>query len=180
MYPTVHCPFRYGSGCIAVISICKRNGAGTSPIHSTVTSAGGAANTGACVSSMVISCVAVAVFPHRSVNVQVLVITAGHVPDRCTVCSRYGSGCIAVISICKRNGAGTSPIHSTVTSAGSVANTGASVSSMVINLCCCRRIAARSVNVHVLVITAGQDPTGALSVAVTVPAASQLSVYASA
>ena len=42
--------------------------------------AGGAANTGAIVSLMVIVCVAVATLPHESVNVQVLVIIAGHVP----------------------------------------------------------------------------------------------------
>ena len=54
---------------------------GRSPIHCTVVSEGGVTNTGAIVSDMVINCVAEATLPHASVNVQVLVIIAGHVPD---------------------------------------------------------------------------------------------------
>ena len=42
--------------------------------------AGGAANTGAIVSDIVMICVAIDVLPQESVNVHVLVITAGHVP----------------------------------------------------------------------------------------------------
>ena len=53
----------------------------TSPIHSTVVFSGGAAKTGAVWSSTVIVCEAVAVLPQASVNVHVLVITAGHVPE---------------------------------------------------------------------------------------------------
>ena len=43
--------------------------------------AGGTANTGTVVSDTVISCVTVDVLPQASVNVQVLVMIAGHVPD---------------------------------------------------------------------------------------------------
>ena len=52
-----------------------------SPIHCTVTGAGGVANTGAIVSATVMSWVTSEVLPHESVNVQVLVIVAGQVPD---------------------------------------------------------------------------------------------------
>ena len=45
-----------------------------------VNAGGAGSNTGAIVSDMVISCVTVDVLPQLSVNVQVLVITAGQVP----------------------------------------------------------------------------------------------------
>ena len=54
--------------------------AGTSPIHWIVTGGGAGSNTGAIVSEIVMSCVTVDVLPQLSVNVQDLVITAGHVP----------------------------------------------------------------------------------------------------
>ena len=54
--------------------------AGTSPIHWTVTGAGGAANTGAIVSATVINWVTVDVFPQESVKVHVLVMIDGQVP----------------------------------------------------------------------------------------------------
>ena len=50
-------------------------------MHWTVVSAGGSANTGAMVSCTVMSWVTVVVLPQESVMVQVLVITAGQVPD---------------------------------------------------------------------------------------------------
>ena len=74
---------------------------------------------------MVIVCVAVAVFPHGSVNVHVLVITAGHVPTGALSVPVTVPAASQLSVYAKRNGAGTSPIHSTVTSAGGVANTGA-------------------------------------------------------
>src|SRR5680860_946086 len=53
--------------------------AGTSSIHSTVTSIGAAANTGIVVSSTVIICVlATATFPQASVTFQVLVMVPPH------------------------------------------------------------------------------------------------------
>ena len=54
--------------------------AGTSPEHSTVTSAGGAENTGSVVSSIVIICVVVATLPHSSVMVYVRVSVMGQLP----------------------------------------------------------------------------------------------------
>ena len=54
--------------------------AGTSPAHSTVIFAGGAARTGATLSSTVIVCVAVAGFPQGSAKVHVLVIVPPHAP----------------------------------------------------------------------------------------------------
>ena len=60
--------------------------------------------------------------------------------------------------------------------AGGVANTGAMVSLMVIVCVTDDVLPQESVNVQVLVIIAGQVPTGALSVPVTDPDGTQLSV----
>ena len=54
--------------------------AGTSAIHCTVTGAGGAVNTGAMVSDIVMVCVTVELLPQESAIVHDLVIIAGHVP----------------------------------------------------------------------------------------------------
>ena len=63
-------------------------------------------------------------------------------------------------------------------SAGGAANNGATVSNTVINCVMDEVLPQLSVNVHVLVMIAGQAPDGGLSVPVTEPGASQLSVYA--
>src|SRR5258705_7212371 len=104
---------------------------------------------------------AVSEFPQTSVNVQVLVITAGQLPvgalslpvtDPATSqLSVYASDVIA----------GTSPIHSTVTFASAHAYTAVCVSSMIIFFVSIAELPQTSVNVQVLVITAGQLPVGA-------------------
>jgi hypothetical protein len=63
--------------------------------------------------------------------------------------------------------------------AGGVANTGAVVSDTVISCVTVDVLPQASVNVHVLVMIAGHTPDGGLSVPVTDPGLSQLSVYAS-
>ena len=63
--------------------------------------------------------------------------------------------------------------------AGGAAKTGAIVSDTVIICVAVDALPQESVNVQVLVITAGQVPTGALSVPVTEPDGTQLSVYPS-
>ena len=60
--------------------------------------------------------------------------------------------------------------------AGGAANTGAIVSDTVISCVAIEVLPQASVNDQVLVIVAGQVPDGGLSVPVTVPGASQLSV----
>ena len=91
-------------------------------------SAGGAANTGAVVSDTVINCVAVAVFPHASVKVQVLVMMAGHVPDGGLSVPVTVPG-VSQLSVYPSDViAGISPTHCTEISAGGEVNTGAVVS----------------------------------------------------
>ena len=121
------------------------------------------------------SCVTVDVLPQESVNVQVLVMIAGHVPTGAesvpatdpvpTQLSLYPNEIIA----------GTSPIHCIVTGGGGASNTGAIVSDIVMSCVTVDVLPQESVNVQVLVIIAGQDPTGAESVPATDPAPTQLS-----
>src|SRR5210317_1630294 len=105
--------------------------AGTSPMHSTVT-AGGHVISGGVVSSMVMVCVHVAMFPQSSSAWYVRVITSGHVlpsetSPRCvTVTGPQLS--VAVTRVI--SAAGTSPMHSTVTAGGHVISGGV-ISSMV-------------------------------------------------
>src|SRR5688572_29026650 len=98
---------------------------GISPIHCTVTAAGGVANTGAMVSDTVISWVRVAVLPQMSVNVHVLVITAGQVPEGGLSTPVTDPGASQLSVYARDVIGGTSPIHCTVTAAGGVAKTGA-------------------------------------------------------
>ena len=79
--------------------------------HCTVIAAGGVANTGAVVSDTVISWVAVAVLPQASVNVQVLVIIAGHVPDGGLSVPVTEPGASQLSVYANDIIAGTSPIH---------------------------------------------------------------------
>lgn len=66
-----------------------------------------------------------------------------------------------------------------VIAAGGAANTGAMVSAIVIVCVATTELPQESMNDQDLVITAGHVPAGALSVPGTVPAPTQLSVYAS-
>jgi hypothetical protein len=153
---------------------------GTSLIHSTVVSAGGVANTGGVWSSIVMVCVTVAELPQASVTVHVLITVAGQLPEgeesvpitvpEVSQLSVYGNAIIG----------GTSLIHSTVVSAGGVANTGGVWSSIVIVCVTVAELPQASVTVHVRVIVAGQLPEGAESVPITEPEVSQLSVYGNA
>ena len=72
--------------------------------------------------------------------------------------------------------AGTSPIHWIITGGGGTANTGAIVSDMVICWVAIDVLPQLSVKVQVLVIMAGQVPTGEESVPVTDPVPTQLSL----
>ena len=124
---------------------------------------------------MVISCVTVDVLPQLSVNVQVLVMMDGQVPTGAesvpatdpvpTQLSLYPREIIG----------GTSPIHWMVNAGGAGSNTGAIVSEIVISCVTVDVLPQESVNVHVLVMIAGQVPTGAESVPTTDPAPTQLS-----
>jgi hypothetical protein len=71
---------------------------------------------------------------------------------------------------------GISATHCTVMSAGGVANTGAIVSDTVISCVAVAILPQASVKVQVRVMIAGQTPDGGLSVPITVPDVSQLSV----
>ena len=154
--------------------------AGTSPIHWTVIGAGGAVNTGAIVSVTVINCVTVDVFPQESVNVHVLVMIAGHVPDGELSVPITDPGALQLSVYVREIIAGMSPTHCTVIGTGGAANTGAIVSVTVINWVTVDVFPQESVNVHVLVMIAGHVPDGALSVPITEPDGTQLSVYVNA
>ena len=150
--------------------------AGISLIHCTVIAAGGAANTGAVVSDTVISCVAVAVLPQASVKVQVLVTIAGQVPDGGLSVPVTDPGASQLSVYANAVIAGISLTHCTSIAAGGVANTGAVVSDTVISWVAVAVLPQASVNVQVRVTMAGHVPDGGLSVPVTDPGASQLSV----
>src|SRR5688572_10869218 len=103
--------------------IAFTSGAGTSAIHSTVTSAGAVA-VGGVVSSTVMVCVTVIAFPKASVTLYVRVMISGQVPDdtSLTCATTIGPTQLSASSVIAfTSGAGTSAIHSTVTSAGAVA-----------------------------------------------------------
>ena len=122
---------------------------------------------------------AVAVLPQASVNVQVLVTIAGQVPAGGLSVPVTVPGASQLSVYASEVIAGMSPMHWTEMDAGGAANTGAVVSDTVISCVTVAMFPHASVNVHVLVIIAGQVPDGGLSVPVTEPGASQLSVYAS-
>ena len=130
------------------------------------------------VSDTVISWVAVAVLPQASVNVQVLVIIAGHVPDGglsvpvtdpgASQLSVYASDVIAGISL----------THCTLNGGGVAANTGAVVSLLNVRVCDAVAILLQlSATVHVLVMDLVQPvPVSGLSVKLAVRPVAQLSV----
>src|SRR5687768_762182 len=121
-------------------------------------------------------CVTEDVLPHESVNVQVLVMIAGQVPDGGVSVPVTDPGVLQLSVYARAVIAGTSPIHCTVIGGGGAANTGAIVS-VIVMICVTEEVLPQeSVKVHVLVMIAGQVPVGALSLPVTDPGALQLSV----
>ncbi len=99
--------------------------AGISPGHSTVISAGAGSSVGACVSLIVIVCVAVAEFPQASVYVQVLVTVPPQYPPTTGPSTPVTVPAPSQLSVHPRSViAGTSPTHSTVTGPGGGFNIG--------------------------------------------------------
>ena len=109
-------------------------------------------------------------------NVQVLVITAGQLPTGALSVPVTVPGASQLSVYASDVIAGISAIHCTVIAAGGAANTGAVVSDTVMSCVAIDVLPQASVKVQVLVTIAGQVPDGGLSVPVTVPGASQLSV----
>ena len=87
--------------------------AGTSPIHSTVTSEGAAANTGKVMSPIVIICVTFVEFPQSSVTLYVLVITSGQLLLSDTSDTKATTGLQKPVTpvTTDGSGAGISPMH---------------------------------------------------------------------
>ena len=130
------------------------------------------------VSDTVISWVAVAVLPQASVNVHVLVISAGQTPDGGESVPVTDPGVLQLSVYARDVIGGTSPTHCTETGGGTAANTGAVVS--LVNVIVCEAVAGLlqlSATVHVLVIDLVQpDIVSGLSENVAVRPAVQLSV----
>ena len=133
---------------------------------------------GGVVSSTIIVCETVAVLPQASVYVHVLVIVSGQLfPSDTSVPVTVPAP--SQLSVQPRSTiAGTSPTHSTVTSAGNPVITGAVLSSTVIVCVAVATLPQASVYVQVLVIVPPQvPPVNAPSFPDTVPLPSQLSVH---
>ena len=121
---------------VAVMSVPMIGAVGIAS-HSTTSSAGMPAKTGACVSSTVIVCVTVTTFPHASSAVHSLKIlwSPAHAPDVIVsfkvIVGFVSQLSIAVISVPITGGVGTL-LQSIVISAGTPESVGACVSSTVI------------------------------------------------
>ena len=103
-------------------------GAGTSPIHCTVTSVGHPLNTGLVVSCTRITCVQAEKFPQASVARHTRVMVFGQEPAE-VIALNTGVNVPSQLSFAvTAAGAGTLPIHCTVTSVGQPLNTGLVVS----------------------------------------------------
>ena len=122
----------FGSQLSFAVTVFAAGAFGTAS-HSTVTSLGTPANTGAVLSPTSILCDPVAVFPQLSVAVHVLVITkaSSHpATDSCVsskVMSTFGSQLSFAVTVFAAGAFGTAS-HSTVTSLGTPANIGAVLS----------------------------------------------------
>jgi len=147
------------------------------PEHSTVVGPGNPEMTGGVVSSTLMTWEAVAVLPHGSVAVQVLVIlySLGHVPDVVTSANvRVGTPQLSVAVGVAKEGV---PEHSIVVGPGNPEITGGVVSSTLIVWLAEAVLPQASVAVQVLVIlySFGHDPATVASTNVSV-GAPQLSV----
>ena len=131
------------------------SGAGTSSMHSTMTSAGTPVTSGAIVSLISIVCVTSVKFPQPSLARYVRVIVSGQLLP-----SLASSSCVIVTSpqvsvavTSEMSEAGTSSVHCTLIPAGLLVITGAVVSTTVITWAQLALLPQASMAVHVRVIT---------------------------